>query len=151
MTTSNTYWVEACNSGGCTNIDSENPATFVDTRPSAPPGHVEYRRDGSVIVVDWNAVPDADYYRIFYDDYLWLLMRTPPRHDRLAVRSWPPNVVGTLPTPTPALLMVTTTTGSQPATVTDAQTLKAKTPPRLSTPGRQRRPPMSSTAATGPL
>ena len=65
---SNTYWVEACNSGGCTNIDSDNPATFVDTRPSAPPGHVEYRRDGTVIVVDWNTVPDADYYRIFYDD-----------------------------------------------------------------------------------
>ena len=65
---SNTYWVEACNSGGCTNIDSDNPATFVDTRPSAPPGHVEYRRDGTVIVVDWNTVPDADYHRIFYDD-----------------------------------------------------------------------------------
>ncbi len=64
----NYYWVVACNSGGCTDIDSENPATFVDTRPSAPPGNVEYRRDGTVIVVSWNTVPDADYYRIFYDD-----------------------------------------------------------------------------------
>ena len=62
------YWVVACNNGGCTDIDSDNPATFVDTRPSAPPGNVEYRRDGTVIVVDWNTVPDADYYRIFYHD-----------------------------------------------------------------------------------
>ena len=64
----NYYWVVACNSGGCTDIDSENPATFVDTRPSAPPSKVKYRRDGTVIVVSWNTVPDADYYRIFYDD-----------------------------------------------------------------------------------
>ena len=63
----NYYWVVACNSGGCTDIDSEDPATFVDTRPSAP-NNVEYRRDGSAIVVGWNAVPDADYYRIFHDD-----------------------------------------------------------------------------------
>ena len=63
----NTYWVEACNSGGCTNIDSDNPATFVDTRPSAP-NNVEYRRDGTAVVVSWDAAPGADYYNIFYDD-----------------------------------------------------------------------------------
>ena len=44
----NHYWVVACNSGGCTDIDSEDPATFVDTRPSAP-NNVEYRRDGTAI------------------------------------------------------------------------------------------------------
>ena len=64
----NHYWVVACNSGGCTNLDSDNPATFVDTRPSAPPANVEYRRDGSTIVVGWNAAPDADYYNIYYTD-----------------------------------------------------------------------------------
>ena len=64
----NYYWVVACNSGGCTDIDSENPATFVDSRPSAPPANVKYRRDGSVIVVSWSAAPDADYYKIYYTD-----------------------------------------------------------------------------------
>ena len=64
----NYYWVVACNRNGCTDIDSETPATFVDTRPSALPYNVEYRRDGSAIVVSWNAAPDADYYKIYYTD-----------------------------------------------------------------------------------
>ncbi len=64
----NHYWVVACNRNGCTDIDSDNPATFVDTRPSAPPANVEYRRDGTAIVVSWSAAPDADNYKIYYTD-----------------------------------------------------------------------------------
>ena len=29
----NHYWVVACNSGGCTDVDSDNPATFVGATP----------------------------------------------------------------------------------------------------------------------
>ena len=64
----NYYWVVACNSGGCTDIDTDNPATFVDTRPSAPPANVQYRLDGTAIVVSWSAAPDADYHKVYYTD-----------------------------------------------------------------------------------
>ena len=90
----NHYWVVACNSGGCTNLDSENPATFVDTRPSAPPANVEYRRDGSVIVVSWSAAPDADYYKIYYTDSAGPICKS--IGDRLVVcEELATNVVGT--------------------------------------------------------
>ena len=90
----NHYWVVACNSGGCTNLDSENPATFVDTRPSAP-NNVQYRRDGTAIVVSWSAAPDADYYNIYYDEFRGSSCRLnssgrPVRCEELAA-----NVVGT--------------------------------------------------------
>ena len=65
----NYYWVVACNSNGCTDVDSRNPATFVDTRPSAPPANFQYRRDGTAIVVSWSAATDADYYKIYYTDF----------------------------------------------------------------------------------
>ena len=32
----NYYWVVACNSGGCSDIDSKNPAKPIETRPHAP-------------------------------------------------------------------------------------------------------------------
>ena len=32
----NYYWVVACNSGGCSDIDSKNPAKPIETRPNAP-------------------------------------------------------------------------------------------------------------------
>ena len=65
----NYYWVVACNSGGCSDIDSANPADFVDTRPG-PPTNIRYVRDGSTIVVSWDAVQGADYYKIYYDDFV---------------------------------------------------------------------------------
>ena len=49
-------------------MDSENPVAPAYAGPSALPDNVEYRRDGSAIVVSWNAVPDADYYNVYYDD-----------------------------------------------------------------------------------
>ncbi len=64
----NYYWVVACNSGGCSEIDRANPADFVDTRPSSPT-NVRYARDGTTIVVSWDAVQGADYYKIYYDDF----------------------------------------------------------------------------------
>ena len=64
----NSYWVVACNRIGCTEIDSENPVAPVYAGPSALPDNVEYLRDGTAIVVSWNAAPDADYYKIYYTD-----------------------------------------------------------------------------------
>ena len=50
----NYYWVTACNSGGCSEIDSDNPATFIDTRPVFPdqPALFMERNDDSV---GWDA------------------------------------------------------------------------------------------------
>ena len=64
----NYYWVVACTSGGCSDIDSENPATFIDTRPSAPT-NVSFVRDGASIRLSWDPVSGADYYQIYYDDF----------------------------------------------------------------------------------
>ena len=90
----NHYWVVACNRNGCTDIDSETPATFVDTRPSALPDNVKYRRDGTAIVVSWNAAPDADYYKIYYTDSAGPICKS--IGDRLVVcEELATNVVGT--------------------------------------------------------
>ena len=64
----NYYWVTACNSGGCSEIDSDNPATFIDTRPSSP-ANQSYSRQGSTTVVSWNAVAGADHYNIYHDNF----------------------------------------------------------------------------------
>ena len=64
----NYYWVVACNSDGCSTIDSENPATFIDTRPGAPT-NVSYVREGSSIRITWDAVSEAEYYKIYHDDF----------------------------------------------------------------------------------
>ena len=64
----NYYWVVACNSSGCSDIDSANPAEFVDTRTGSP-SNQRYVWQGSTIVVSWDAVPGADYYNIYYDDF----------------------------------------------------------------------------------
>ena len=64
----NYYWVVACTSGGCSDIDNDNPAEYIDTRPTAPT-NVQYEWDGSVIQLSWDAVEGADYYRIYYDDF----------------------------------------------------------------------------------
>ena len=62
----NYYWVVACTSGGCSDID--NPAEYIDIRPPAPT-NVQYEWDGSMIQLSWDAVDAADYYRIYYDDF----------------------------------------------------------------------------------
>ena len=64
----NYYWVVACNSAGCSEVDSENPATPVVGKPDVPSG-VTYARDGLTVRVSWGPVDGADYYRVFYDDF----------------------------------------------------------------------------------
>ena len=91
----NYYWVVACNRNGCTDIDSENPATFVDTRPSAPPANVQYRRDGTAIVVSWSAAPDADYYKIYYDEFRGSSCRLNSSGITVGCEELATNVVGT--------------------------------------------------------
>ena len=61
------YWVVACNRGGCSEIDSENPVKPIETRPTEPT-NVRYAIEGSAIRVTWEAVPGADYYAIYYSD-----------------------------------------------------------------------------------
>ena len=62
----NYYWVVACNSSGCSPVDSANPATTTGTAPPTPTASYEW--DGSSIVVSWDAVTDADYYNIYFFD-----------------------------------------------------------------------------------
>ena len=63
----NYYWVVACNSSGCSPVDSNNPATTAGTAPVTP--GATYVFEGSAIVLSWEPVPDADYYNIYYDDF----------------------------------------------------------------------------------
>ena len=64
----NYYWVVACNNSGCSPVDSNNPATTVGTAP-AMSATSRYEWDGSEIVLSWDAVNEADYYNIYYDDF----------------------------------------------------------------------------------
>ncbi len=64
----NYYWVVACNSAGCSEVDSENPATPVVPKPGIPSG-AAYSREGSTVRVSWDPVDGAEYYRVFYDDF----------------------------------------------------------------------------------
>ena len=64
----NYYWVVACNATGCSEVDSENPATPVVAKPESPSG-VTYAREGSTVEVSWDSLDGADYYRVFYDDF----------------------------------------------------------------------------------
>ena len=64
----NNYWVTACNAAGCSEIDSGNPARFVDSRPAAPTG-AQYVRVGSTAVVTWDPSAGATHYKVYYDDF----------------------------------------------------------------------------------
>ena len=64
----NYYWVVACNSAGCSEVDSENPATPVVAIPDTPSG-VTYAWEGSTVRVSWDPVDGADYYSVLYDDF----------------------------------------------------------------------------------
>ena len=61
----NYYWVVSCNSSGCSEIDSKNPASPIETRPSGPID-ARYAWDGSMIRVSWDAVDGADYYKVYH-------------------------------------------------------------------------------------
>ena len=66
----NHYWVTACNSDGCSDIDSDSPAEYIDTRPASPTNvRVQFVPDGTRIQVSWDPVPDAEHYKIYYDDF----------------------------------------------------------------------------------
>ena len=62
------YWVSACNSAGCSEIDSAHPATPIEAIPMAP-SNASYAWDGSTTVVSWDAVDRADYYNLYHDDF----------------------------------------------------------------------------------
>ena len=89
----NYYWITACNSAGCSEIDSNSPAQFIDNRPEGP-SNARYHWEGSTIVVSWDAVAGADYYNIYYDDFFGSSCRlssgSPSFCEELAT-----NVVGT--------------------------------------------------------
>lgn len=55
------YWVVACNSSGCSEIDSDNPA-----QPPPPfPDDVRAVQDGPAVRISWNSVPEAAHYKIY--------------------------------------------------------------------------------------
>ena len=64
----NYYWVVACNSAGCSEIDSSNPAQLGGNPPTAP-ANQRYEYDGSAIVLSWDASADATSYTVYYDDF----------------------------------------------------------------------------------
>ena len=64
----NSYWITACNAAGCSEIDSANPAQFLDNRPVAP-ANGRYRNVGSTIVVSWDPSAGAAHYKVYYDDF----------------------------------------------------------------------------------
>ena len=64
----NNYWITACNAAGCSEIDSGNPARFVDNRPAAPTG-AQYVRVGTTTVVTWDPSAGATRYKVYYDDF----------------------------------------------------------------------------------
>ena len=64
----NYYWVAACNRGGCSQVDSENPAGPIEPVPSSP-ANLAYAVEASTTVVSWDAVDGADHYNIYHDDF----------------------------------------------------------------------------------
>ena len=64
----NNYWITACNAAGCSEIDSGNPARFVDSRPAAP-ANAQYEHVGTTAVVTWDQSAGATHYKVYYDDF----------------------------------------------------------------------------------
>ena len=64
----NYYWVAACNSDGCSEIDSENPARPAIEKPDAP-SDVTFAWEDLAVRVSWTSVSGADYYKVYYDDF----------------------------------------------------------------------------------
>ncbi len=57
----NSYWVVACDSSRCSELDSEGPAQ----PPPPAPLHVRATQEGTLIRAVWNPVPEATYYKIY--------------------------------------------------------------------------------------
>ena len=64
----NYYWVTACNSGGCSQTDEENPARPIRPAPTVPAA-VWFSIQESGIVLSWDPVPGADSYNVYHDDF----------------------------------------------------------------------------------
>ena len=65
----NHYWVVACNSDGCSRIDTSNPAEDASPYPRLiGPSNERWTRENSAIRVSWDAVDGADYYKVYHDD-----------------------------------------------------------------------------------
>ena len=58
----------ACNSDGCSEIDSKNPARPAVEKPDAP-SDATFAQEGSTVRVRWTPVSGADYYKVYYDDF----------------------------------------------------------------------------------
>ena len=91
----NYYWVVACNSDGCSEVESRYPAVMLEASstgstntatprpPPVPtptptqtpmpevrsPANVRYALDGSTIRISWDPVDGADYYKVYHDDF----------------------------------------------------------------------------------
>ena len=139
----NYYWVVACNSYGCSGIDSANPARLGGAPPQAP-ANQRYEYDGSAIALTWDASADADSYTVYYDDFFAsscnISFGRPSFCEELATGLTGASYTHTSPDRT------TTTTGSSPATTTAAPRSTAPTPP--SSAARRRRPPPTSATST---
>ena len=89
----NYYWVSACNSSGCTRVDSDNSANPDDALPDAP-GGVSAAWEGSAVRVSWEPVEGAEYYEVFFGDSPF-----PDRSNRLATDVTGTTYVHANPTP----------------------------------------------------
>ena len=61
----NYYWVVACDSSGCSDVDSENPATSLVAKPGQP-ANVRAAVEGSAIRVSWDPLEGADNYNVYH-------------------------------------------------------------------------------------
>ena len=105
---SNYYWVVACSSSGCSPVDSNKPATTVGTAPDAPAAR--YAFEGSAIVLGWDAVAGASFYRVYYDDFFGSSCRVSSGAGRRSVSCWRP-ISRAPPTPTRIPIPTATITG----------------------------------------
>ena len=64
----NYYWVVACNSDGCSAVDSNNPAAPIEPPPGNP-SNLTSSAEGSAIRLSWDAVAEADSYNVYHDDF----------------------------------------------------------------------------------
>lgn len=58
------YWVVACNAGGCSQIDSENPAQ----PPPPAPEQIQAVLQEAEVRISWELVPDATQYDLYQCD-----------------------------------------------------------------------------------
>ena len=65
----NYYWVVACDNSGCSPIDSNKPVQPDPRGPGDAPTNVRATWDATSVILVWDAVPDADYYRIYHDNF----------------------------------------------------------------------------------